>query len=356
MNEVVQRLCDWISDTYGQGPGVAAAVLGVSVVTGLLMHYVVLRGLAALFSKTRTDLDERMLRTLRWPVIASVALAGAYIAVYQLGASAAITDGTGHVLLTIALLLWAVLGLRMARLLVQHASHVADKFALVDRRTAPLFGNVATVLVLGLGLYLFLLIWGINPTGWLASAGIVGVAVGFAAKDTLSNLFAGVFIIADAPYQIGDYIVLDDGVRGEVVHIGLRSTRIQTRDDVHITIPNSVIGMSKIVNQSGGGDTAMRVRIPVGVGYDSDVDQVKRVLSEIADSATGICTDPAPRVRFRRLGDSALEFELLVWVPDPSPRGRTTDALLTEIVKRFRTEQIDIPFPQRTVHLVSEAP
>ena len=89
----------------------------------------------------------------------------------------------------------------------------------------------------------------------------------------------------------------------------------------------------------------MRVRIPVGVGYDSDVDQVKRVLGEIANAADGVRADPAPRVRFRRLGDSALEFELLCWVPDPSMRGRVTDALLTEIVKRFRVEGIDIPFP-----------
>ena len=204
-------------------------------------------------------------------------------------------------------------------------------------------------------LYLFLVIWGIDAPGWLASAGIAGVAIGFAAKDTLSNLFAGVFIIADGPYRIGDYIVLDDGVRGEVVQIGLRSTRVQTRDDVNITIPNSVIGMSKIVNQSGGPDSSMRVRIPVGVSYDSDVDQVKRVLDEIAAQESRVAAQPAPRVRFRRLGASSLEFELLVWVAEPSLRGGTTDALLSEIIKRFRSEGIEIPFPQRTVHLVGDS-
>ena len=90
-------------------------------------------------------------------------------------------------------------------------------------------------------------------TAWLASAGVVGIAVGFAAKDTLANLFSGVFILADAPYKIGDYIVLDaTGMRGKVTQIGLRSTRLITRDDVEVTIPNSIMGNSQVINQSGG--------------------------------------------------------------------------------------------------------
>lgn len=355
---LVQELCQWITERYGEGPQVSAAILGLSVVAGLVLHYVVLRGLAMLFRRTKNDVDERILATLRWPVIVTVVLAGSFVAVSVLGESAwtsGIQGPVGRALLTIALVLWTVLGLRISAILLQYASHLSDRFALIDMRTVPLFANLATVLVLGLALYLLLQIWDIDAAGWLASAGIVGVAVGFAAKDTLSNLFAGVFIVADAPYQLGDYIVLDDGVRGEVVHIGLRSTRIKTRNDVLITIPNAVIGTSKIVNQSGGGDTAMRVGIPVGVGYDSDVEQVKRVLLEVAGQQTNIRDEPAPRVRFRRLGDSALEFELQVWVHEPALRGRVVDAILTRLVGRFREEGIDIPFPQRTLHVVREA-
>lgn len=355
MSEAIAQLCAWLTERFGEGPEVSIGVLVVSILIGLLLHHVVLRGLARLVTHTKTELDERVLEALSWPVIASVVLGGGFIAVHQLGASEPVTKATGQILLTVALLLWSTLGLRIARLFVQHASGMADRFEVFDRRTAPLFGNVATALVIAVALYLFLVIWGIDATGWLASAGIAGVAIGFAAKDTLSNLFAGVFIIADGPYRIGDYIVLDDGVRGEVVQIGLRSTRVQTRDDVNITIPNSVIGMSKIVNQSGGPDSSMRVRIPVGVSYDSDVDQVKRVLDEIAAQESRVAAQPAPRVRFRRLGASSLEFELLVWVAEPSLRGGTTDALLSEIIKRFRSEGIEIPFPQRTVHLVGDS-
>jgi len=350
---VVQQLCGWIETRYGHGPGVAAGVVGVSILIGLVLHYVVLRGLAAFFRRTSNVVDERILASLRWPVIATVFLAGCFIGVNLLGDPGGFSEPVARALLTIGLVVWTMLGMRVSSILLQYASQLSDEFSWIDKRTVPLFANLATVLVLSLSLYLLLKIWDIDAAGWLASAGIVGVAVGFAAKDTLSNLFAGVFIVADAPYQLGDYIVLDDGVRGEVVHIGLRSTRIQTRNDVHITIPNSVIGLSKIVNQSGGGDTAMRVAIPVGVGYDSDIDVVRKVLMEVTVGQPNLRTDLGPRVRFRRLGDSALEFELLIWVHDPSLRGRVVDAALTEIVRRFREEGIDIPFPQRTLHMAN---
>jgi MscS family membrane protein len=85
-------------------------------------------------------------------------------------------------------------------------------------------------------------------TAWLASAGIIGIAVGFAAKDTLANLFSGVFILADSPYKLGDYVVLEDNSRGKVTQIGLRSTRMLTRDDVEVTVPNSIMGNTKIIN------------------------------------------------------------------------------------------------------------
>ncbi|MFT5274966.1 MAG: MscS family membrane protein [Cryomorphaceae bacterium] len=85
-------------------------------------------------------------------------------------------------------------------------------------------------------------------TAWLASAGIIGIAVGFAAKDTLANLFSGVFILADSPYKLGDYVVLEDNSRGKVTQISLRSTRMLTRDDVEVTVPNSITGNTKIIN------------------------------------------------------------------------------------------------------------
>ena len=108
-------------------------------------------------------------------------------------------------------------------------------------------------------MYCFLVVWNLDLSPWLASAGIAGIAVGFAAKDSLANLFGGLFVIMDSPYKIGDYINLDTGERGRVVKIGLRSTRLLTRDDVEITLPHAHIANAKVVNESGGPHEKTRV-------------------------------------------------------------------------------------------------
>jgi len=184
----------------------------------------------------------------------------------------------------------------------------------------------------------------------LASAGIAGFAVAMAAKDTLSNLFGGVAIFMDRPFRPGDYIVLDDNERGEVVQIGLRSTRILTRDNVMITIPNSIITNTRIVNQSSP-MPMFRVRLKIGVAYGSDIRQVETILLEQVRSNPLAAQNPEPRVRFREFGDSSLNFELLCWARRPQDRGRLVHGLNTGIYDAFDEVGIEIPFPQRDVHL-----
>ena len=98
----------------------------------------------------------------------------------------------------------------------------------------------------------------------------------------MANLFSGIFIVADATYKIGDYIVIDSGERGMVTNLGMRSTRLVTRDDVEVTIPNAVIANAKIVNESGGPWEKERIRVPVGVAYGTDTRKVDGILREIA--------------------------------------------------------------------------
>ncbi|MEX1350606.1 MAG: mechanosensitive ion channel family protein [Desulfobacterales bacterium] len=194
---------------------------------------------------------------------------------------------------------------------------------------------------------------GIPVNAVFASAGIAGFAVAMAAKDTLSNLFGGVTIFMDRPFRPGDYIVLDNTERGEVVQIGLRSTRIQTRDDVMITIPNSIITSTKIVNQSSP-KPMFRVRVKIGVAYGSDIRQVETILVEQVRSNPQAAQNPKPRVRFRKFGDSSLDFELLCWAKRPHDRGRLMHGLNTGIYNAFAKAGIEIPFPQRDLHLKHE--
>ncbi|WP_320171743.1 mechanosensitive ion channel family protein [Maridesulfovibrio sp.] len=192
--------------------------------------------------------------------------------------------------------------------------------------------------------------FGIPVTAIFASAGIAGVAVALAARETLANFFGGVSIFLDRPFRAGDYIVLSSGERGEVKAVGMRSTRILTRDDVMITIPNSVITNGKVVNQSMP-YPSFRVRIQIGVAYGSDIDKVESVLLEIAASSSMVVQSPEPRVRFRSFGDSALNFELLCWAARPHDRGRLIHELNKAIYKRFNDENISIPFPQQDVYV-----
>jgi small-conductance mechanosensitive channel len=203
--------------------------------------------------------------------------------------------------------------------------------------------------------YMVLMVWGINPVGLLASAGIVGIAVGFAAKDTLANLFSGVFILADRPYKLGDFVNLDSGERGQVTHIGIRSTRLLTRDDIEVTVPNGVIGNAKIVNESGGSQTAMRIRLNIQCAYDADLDEVEQVLMTLAENESELNAHPAPRVRVRGFGDSGINVQLMGWIAEPADRGRISHVMFKKMHAAFREHNLEIPFPKRDITITRES-
>lgn len=148
---------------------------------------------------------------------------------------------------------------------------------------------------------------------------------------------------------------MESGERGMVTDIGIRSTRILTRDDIEITIPNSVMANSKITNESSGRHVKRRIRATVGVAYGSDIARVREVLMAAAIACEHTVSTPEPRVRFRSLGDSALVFQVMVWVDHPEFRGRALDSLNTAIHDRLLEAGLEIPFPQRVVHLQQPA-
>jgi small-conductance mechanosensitive channel len=301
--------------------------------------------------RTKGDYDDRLLAIARKPLLTIPVLLSLMLVTAIVPMPELMRTITVNVLATIILLSLTRAALGCVHVLLELLADSRDKVDIIEARTLPMFDITAKVIIVAVTGYLALLIWGIDPTAWLASAGVIGIAVGFAARDTLANLFSGIFIVVDSPYKIGDFVVLDTGERGEVTHVGLRSTRLLTRDDVEVTIPNAIIANAKIINESGGPWEKYRIRIPVGVAYGSDVDQVSEVLEETARSHPDIVDYPAPRVRMRAFGASSLDFELLGWVDKPVHRGRVTDSLLKSIYKRFQAEGITIPFPQTDVYL-----
>ena len=318
---------------------------------GKLIKFVINRALMKVASRTSTDADDHLVEYVTSPLVLTTVTLALMMVVSLYNLPRGLHDATLSILATILLFSWLRAGLRMARVLLELVASNSHRFEIVQERTIPLFSMSIKMLLVGFGAYVFLLIWGINPTAWLASAGVIGIAVGFAAKDSLANLFSGIFIVADAPYKIGDYIVIDSGERGMVTNLGMRSTRLLTRDDVEVTVPNAVIANAKIINESGGPWVKHRIRIPVGVAYGSDVDEVCSVLEEVANSVSEVVKLPAPRVRMRAFGASSLDFELLTWIDHPELRGRVRHQLLKDIYKAFNEKRIQIPFPQTDIHV-----
>lgn len=330
----------------------AAGILVSAYVIGKLINFFLGSVLKKLARISQSKLDDQIIRLIRAPVFYSIIIIATVIAI-KLVFSETVESVFVPLFGTVAILIWTIFTVRISRLLIRASSRQVNKFTLVHSQTLPLFENLAMMIIIALSLYFVFFIWNIDMTAWLASAGILGIAIGFASKDTLANLFSGVFILADAPYKIGDFIVLDSGERGEVTHIGIRSTRILTRDDVEVTIPNSIMGNTQIINESGGPHKKYRIRMKVGVAYGSDIDEVKNILMGVAVAEAMVCDDPEPRIRFRQFGASSLDLELLCWIDDPVLRGRVIDILNTTVYKEFQQHGIEIPYSKQDVYIKS---
>ncbi len=326
-----------------------AIVLGF-IVVAYLTDRLLTGTLRRLVARSETRFDDQLIDLIHRPIFITVALIGITLVASRLGLSDSIGRAVVVFVQTALVVVWVTFAIRFSRLSLRAMSRSSRRFQIVQRSTEPVLANATAIVFFIVGVYTILAIWDVNVTGLVASAGILGLVIGLAAQDTLSNLFAGVAILSDRPYEIGDYIILDTGERGEVTRIGLRSTRLLTRDDVEITIPNGVMGASKIVNEAGG-PRQYRIRALVGVAYGSDIDKVGDILIDVGRNHPKTLRSPEPTARFVGFGASSLDFELQTWIERPADRGLVLHDLNTEIYTRFGREDITIPFPQQDLYI-----
>lgn len=302
-----------------------------------------------LFRRIPGKTDDALLPLLRFPFLITLATLG----VWQIMLPVFEHFHTGYpvnrVVSSLLVFVWSFAGAQVlsASLKLMSVQRGAKQHHLAD--ILPFVDGVIRVTALGLSLFIVLSMWGVNVTPILASAGVAGVAVAFAAKDTIANMFGGLSLFFDQAYKVGDYIIVDEKQRGEVVHIGLRSTRIRTRDNVYLTIPNALLAASKVVNETGD-DEQLRVRARVTVAYGTDTHALERTLLAIARRNEEVLLHPEPIVRLRELGDNGMQYELLVWMKEPEWKGRLLHELYTDIVHSFTKEGIVIPYPQLVLH------
>ncbi len=205
-------------------------------------------------------------------------------------------------------------------------------------------------IVLLVGFLMALQVLGFDLTSLAVVAGALGLGLGFGLQNIVNNFVSGLIILAERPIQIGDRVVVGD-TEADVVRIGARSTSIRTNDNIVIIVPNSEFISSRVVNLSHG-DPKIRIRVPFGVSYGSDVRLVERVSLEVARAHPSAMKKPPPTLRFVGFGDSSLDFELMVWTIECAHRpGIFRSEIYFSLWDAFEEHDIEIPFPQRDLHV-----
>ena len=309
---------------------------GLALLLFALLLYLVRIGLRRLSDLVFNRFGPRVRRSVAW--LWNLLFWAALLA----GASAIF--GVGHpqavllvgLKLAVAYLVW---------LLAEAAVEVYLERRGVDPNLVVLARYLALVLILVWTAYL---VAGREIAPLIGALGVAGLAVSLAAQDTFSNFIAGVVLLADRPFRLGDWIRVGDKL-GRVEGITLRTTRIRTPDNELIAIPNAKVAGGEIQNLSAGGP--LRIHVPVGVAYRYDPDEVRPVLLRVLRAHPGLLAEPPPEVWVRELADSSVNYELVAWIPeDAIARLPKLTAELTEAAKKaLDAAGIEIPFPQRTL-------
>ena len=228
-------------------------------------------------------------------------------------------------------------------------NHVLLKTRL-DHGGRQAVGAITRYVVIFIGFLLILQTMQINLTTLNVIAGALGIGIGFGLQNVASNFISGLIILLERPIKIGDRIEVGK-VEGDVIEIGARSTTVVTNDNIAIIIPNSKFITENVVNWMYTG-ARVRFRIPISVAYGSDVRLVEKLLLEVARENPDVLDDPPPVVRFLEFGDSGMLFELRPWSTSLVHRkGKLISSLNFAIHDKFKEHQIEIPFPQRVLHI-----
>jgi len=229
-----------------------------------------------------------------------------------------------------------------------HARALARKNIDIGIRQATV--TILRYLLITAGFIILLQTAGIDLTALNVLAGAVGIGLGFGLQNIANNFISGLIILFERPIKVGDRIEVGN-VEGDVVHIKGRSTTVVTNDNIAIIVPNSNFITQNVINWSHMGKN-VRFKMPVSVSYASDVHLVEKLLLEVAAEDPDVLKNPPPGVRLLEFGENGLHFELRVWSETLLHRkGRLTSNLNFAIIKKFRAQGIEMPFPQRDIHI-----
>lgn len=329
------------------------AFLAGGVTGGLIVEKIVLYELRKLTSRTKWELDDLAIRSLRGMPLLWLTLAGIYGAINNVDMRPGFLSFLQQALLVaaIASLTWA-----SARFLVGLVNHYSARVG-GPLLSTSMFANLTRIFIFIVGALIVLQSLGVSITPILTALGVGSLAVALALQDTLSNLFAGIHIIASRQVRPGDYVQLDSAQEGYVTDITWRYTTIRALPNNMVIIPNSKLA-SAIVTNFYNPETQMAVRVPVGVSYASDLDRVEEISLAVARETMrevpGGIPDFEPVLRFHTFGESSIDFNVIMRCREFTDQFVIRHEFVKRLHRRYRAEGIEIPFPIRTVHLQKE--
>lgn len=227
----------------------------------------------------------------------------------------------------------------------------------IEQSTQYMLGRLTHYAVMAIGTLVAFQFMGLDLSALAVIFGLLSVGIGFGLQNVTSNFVAGLILLFERPIKVGDRVSVGD-TEGDVTAINMRSSTIRSLNNISIIVPNSDFIASRVINWSHG-DPRIRVDAEVGVSYGSDLELVLKTLREVAEQNSEILREPAPDVLLSSFGDSSWNMLLRFWVDDPKRHHIIRSDINCEIVRKFRERKIEIPFPQRDLHIrstVSAAP
>ena len=209
--------------------------------------------------------------------------------------------------------------------------------------------RITTYTILILGLIFSVQFIGLDLGAFAVIFGLLSVGIGFGLQNLTSNFISGIILLFERPISIGDRVMVND-IEGDVKEINIRSTTINSLDNISIIVPNTDFVSGRVINYTLG-DQRIRINIDVGVSYNSDLDLVLRIIKDVASKNSEVLETPEPDVLLNNFGDSSWDMILRCWISNPYTHARVKSDLRCEIVRQFRKNNIEIPFPQRDLHL-----
>jgi len=299
---------------------------------------------------TTTDLDDRILQRVIPHVSRLLIMLGFYLAIRSLPLHEKLVQVSSGVLFVIlVIIIFNLIYHALDELMKWYiAGRQNGDAALISEQIMPIAEKLVVLFLMGTALIIILKHFNYDIFSLVTALGIGSLAIGMAAKDTMAHMISGFTLMLDRPFRIGDRIQLAGGQVGDVLDIGLRSTKIKTLDNQQLIIPNSDLCNTILTNQAFP-DRRAKGRVNIGVAYGSDVEQVKQILVATALEVEGVLHDPAPEAYFASFGDSALAMSLFFWVEEYGQLFAVTDRINSLLLRRFNESGIEIPFPTRTV-------